>query len=242
VSGARPLAGRVALVTGASRGIGAAVAVELGRLGAHVVATARTQGGLEETDDAIRAAGGEAATLLPLDLTAGGEVDAIGPSLWQRFGRLDALVHCAGVLGLLTPLAHLRPKVWDEALALDLTAAWRLIRTCEPPLRAANAGRAVFLTSARAPLAYWGVYGTMQAALAHLVLTWADEVARTRLCVNLCDPGVVKTRLRAQAMPAADFAAMAKPEDVAPAIAAFCLPGETRRGELVRLAGRPAPA
>jgi NAD(P)-dependent dehydrogenase (short-subunit alcohol dehydrogenase family) len=221
----RPLAHCIALVTGASRGIGAAAAVELARHGAHIVITARTQGGLEETDDAIRAAGGSA-TLLPLDLGEEVQVDAIGPSIHQRFGRLDILVHAAGALGRLTPVAHILPNDWAGALAVNLTAAWHLIRTCDPLLRNAEAGRAVFVTDARArePKAYWGTYGATKAGMEHLVLTWADEVKTTRLRVRLFDPGPTATRLRANAMPGEDPTALPKPEDVAPALAALCLP------------------
>jgi NAD(P)-dependent dehydrogenase (short-subunit alcohol dehydrogenase family) len=215
----------VALVTGASRGIGAATAAELARLGAHVVITGRTQGGLEETDDAVRSLGGSA-TLLPLDLAVDGEVDAIGPSIYQRFGRLDVLVHNAGTLGRLTPVAHILPQDWADVLAVNLTAAWRLIRTCDPLLRDAEAGRAVFVTDARAraPKAYWGPYGATKAGMEHLVLTWADEVRTTPLRVNLFDPGVVATRLRAQAMPGEDPTTLPTPREVAPALAALCLP------------------
>jgi NAD(P)-dependent dehydrogenase (short-subunit alcohol dehydrogenase family) len=234
----KPLGGNIALVTGASRGIGAATAIELARRGAHVVITARTQGGLEETDDAIRAAGGSA-TLLPLDLAEGEQVDAIGPSLFQRFGRLDVLVHNAGALGRLTPVAHILPDDWADVTAVNLTAAWRLIRTCDPLLRNADAGRAVFVTAgrARAPKAYWGPYGATKAGMEHLVLTWADEVKTTRLRVNLFNPGATATRLRGQAMPGEDPTALPKPEDVAPALAALCLPGEHRHGALVRVRG-----
>ena len=208
IPGLTPLADTIALVTGASRGIGAATAVELARLGAHVVITARTQGGLEETDDAIRAVGGSA-TLLPLDLAEGGQVDAIGPSLYQRFGRLDVLVHNAGALGRLTPVAHILPNDWADVLAVNLSAAWHLIRTCDPLLRNAAAGRAVFVTDARAraPKAYWGAYGATKAGMEHLVLTWAEEVRTTRLRVNLFDPGVGghaparRTRCRARTPP-----------------------------------------
>jgi NAD(P)-dependent dehydrogenase (short-subunit alcohol dehydrogenase family) len=228
-------ANRVALVTGASRGIGAAVAVELARLGAHVVMTARTQGGLEDTDDAIRSLGGSA-TLLPLDLAEGEQVDAIGPSIYQRFGRLDVLVHCAGVLGRLTPVPHILPRDWHDVVTVNLSAAWRLIRTCEPPLRNAEAGRAVFVTDARArePKAYWGAYGATKAGMEHLVLTWAGELRETRLRVNLFDPGIVRTRLRASAFPGEDPASLPTPEDVSPSLASLCLPTETRHGELVR--------
>jgi NAD(P)-dependent dehydrogenase (short-subunit alcohol dehydrogenase family) len=224
----------VALVTGASRGLGAAVAVELARLGARPVLVARTQGGLEETDDAIRAAGGEA-TLLPLDLQEGEQVDAIGPSLLQRFGRLDILVHAAGALGRLTPVSHIQPRDWAEVVAVNLSAAWRLIRSCEPLLRLAEAGRAVAITDGlvRAPRAYWGAYGATKAGLEHLWLTWAAENNTTRLRVNLFEPGPVATRLRWQAMPGEDASALPKPEHIAPAIAALCCPIEARHGAIV---------
>ncbi len=228
-------AGSIALVTGASRGIGAAVAIELAQLGARVVVTARTQGGLEETDDAIRALGGEA-TILPLDLREGGQIDAIGPTLFQRFGRLDVLVHNAGALGRLTPVAHILPDDWADVVAVNLSASWRLIRTCDPLLRQAPAGRAVFVTESRArePRAYWGAMGATKAAMEHLVLTWAQEVAMTRLRVNLFDPGPVATRMRSAAFPGEDRTALPVPELVAPALAALCLPGEERNGALVR--------
>jgi NAD(P)-dependent dehydrogenase (short-subunit alcohol dehydrogenase family) len=229
------LEGAVALVTGASRGIGAAVAVELGRLGARVVITARTQGGLEETDDAIRARGGEA-TLLPLDLLEGEQIDAIGPTLFQRFGRLDVLVHNAGALGRLTPVSHILPDDWADVVAVNLSAAWRLIRTCDPLLRLAPAGRAVFVTESRArePRAYWGAMGATKAGMEHLVLTWAQEVATTRLCVNLFDPGPVATRMRSNAFPGEVRSVLPEPEAVAPALTALCLPAEQPNGTLVR--------
>jgi NAD(P)-dependent dehydrogenase (short-subunit alcohol dehydrogenase family) len=228
------LQGAIALVTGASRGIGAATAVALAGLGAHVVITARTQGGLEETDDAIRAVGGSA-TLLPLDLAEGGQIDAIGPSLHQRFGRLDVLVHAAGALGRLTPVAHILPNDWADVTAVNLAAAWHLIRTCDPLLRNAQAGRAVFVTDARArsPKAYWGAYGATKAGMEYLVLTWADEVRTTPLRVNLFDPGVVATRLRGQAMPGEDPSTLQPPDDIAPKLAALCLPGMHQHGTLV---------
>jgi NAD(P)-dependent dehydrogenase (short-subunit alcohol dehydrogenase family) len=229
------LDGAVALVTGASRGIGAALAVELGRLGARVVLTARTQGGLEETDDAIRALGGEA-TLLPLDLREGESLDAIGPTLFQRFGRLDVLVHNAGALGKLTPVSHILPADWADVVAVNVSAAWRLIRTCDPLLRQAPAGRAVFVTESRArePRAYWGAMGATKAAMEHLVLTWAQEVATTAVRVNLFDPGAVATRMRSNAFPGEDPSTLPSPADVAPALAALCLPTEDRNGALIR--------
>jgi NAD(P)-dependent dehydrogenase (short-subunit alcohol dehydrogenase family) len=228
------LAGKVALVTGASRGIGAATAIELARRGAHVVITARTEGGLEETDDAIRSLGGEA-TLLPLDLLDGASVDRIGPSLLARFRRLDILVSNAAVLGLLTPVAHILPKDWEEVVGVNLSAAWRLIRTSGPLLIAAEAGRAVFVTSpiVRRPIAYWGAYGATKAALHHLVQAWAEETRITRLRVNLAEPTAVATRLRRGAFPGEDQSVLRTPADIAPAIAALCEPTETRHGETV---------
>ena len=233
-----PLKDRVALVTGASRGIGAALAIELATLGAHCVLVARTQGGLEETDDAIRAATGRGATLLPFDLQKQEkELDLLGASILERFGRLDILVHNAGVLNKLTPVAHIDPRDWAETVAVNLTAAWRLIRSCDPPLRASDAGRAVFVTTGRVlrPKAYWGMYGATKAGMEHLVQTWAQEVAKTPLRVNLADPDVVATKMRAQAMPGEDPATLPRPEDIAPALAALCLPAETRHGARVDL-------
>ena len=228
------LAGQVALVTGASRGIGAATAIELARRGAHVVLTARTQGGLEETDDAIRAAGGTA-TLLPQDLVDGAALDPLGPSLHARFGRLDILVHAAGALGKLTPAGHIMPKDWDTVMAVNATAAWRLIRTCAPLLLAAPAGRAVFVTDGRArePRAFWGAYGASKAALEHLVLSWAHEMQTTALRVNLYDPGPTATRLRADAMPGENPETLATPAAHAAPIAGLCEPAETRHGQVV---------
>lgn len=232
------LTGQVALITGASRGIGAAVAVELGRRGAQCVLVARTQGGLEDTDDAIRAAGGPAATLLPLDMQRkAADLDMLGPSIVARFGRLDILVHAAGVLSKLTPVAHIQPRDWEESVAVNLSAAWRLIRTCDPPLRAAPAGRAVVLTdgAAAAPAAYWGLYGAAKAGMEHLVRCWAAETGSSALRVNLVDPGPVDTQLRAVAYPGEDPGLLRKPGAVAAAIADLCAPAEARHGQVVRL-------
>ena len=230
-----PLDGRVALVTGASRGIGAAVAIELARLGAHVVLLARTQGGLDETDDAIRALGGSA-TLLPMDLRKPETLDPVGPSLHERFGRLDILVHNAGALGKLTPAGHIVPKDWDECLAINATASWRLIRTCGPLLEASDAGRAVFVTSsvAREPRAFWGSYAASKAAMESLVRCWADETERTNLRINLFDPGRTATRMRAAAFPGEDPRTLPKPAARAAELVKLCLPGETRHGDIVK--------
>jgi NAD(P)-dependent dehydrogenase (short-subunit alcohol dehydrogenase family) len=227
----RALDGRVALVTGASRGIGAAVAVALAGLGAHVVLLARTQGGLEETDDTIRRGGG-AATLLPMDLRKPEALDPVGPSLFDRFGRLDILVHCAGALGKLTPAGHILPKDWDECLAVNASAAGRLIRTCGPVLAASDAGRAVFVTSniARTPRAYWGAYAASKAAMEALVRCWADETENTALRVNLFNPGRTATRMRATAYPGEDPNTLPRPDERAAALVPLCLPAETRHG------------
>lgn len=223
-------------MTGASRGIGRAVALSLARRGVHCVLTARSQGGLAETDDLIRAAAGSA-SLLPLDLLDGGAIDRLGPTLADRFGRLDILVHAAASLGALTPVPHMLEREWEQALAVNVTATWRLIRTTAPLLRAARAGRAVFLTDshARRPVAFWGMLGAGKAAMENLVLSWADECAsEPRLRINLFDPGIVATRMRAQAMPGEDAQGLARPEDVSEAIASLCLPEERRRATLVR--------
>ncbi len=236
------LDGRVALITGASRGIGAALALELAKLGAQCVLVARTQGGLEEVDDAIRSAGGKPATLLPFDLQkAEKDIDMIGPSIVERFGRLDILVHNAGALNKLTPVAHIEPRDWAEVMAVNLTASWRLIRSCDPPLRASDAGRAVFVTSGRVlrPRAYWGMYGATKAGMEHLVMTWAQEVEATALRVNLVDPEIVATKMRAAAMPGEDPSTIPQPGDVAPGIAALCLPTESRHGARIVIKVKP---
>lgn len=234
----RSQAGRIALVTGASRGIGAAAAVELGRRGAHVVLLARTLGGLEETDDAAQAAGGAPATLLPLDLADGEALDRVGPSLAARFGRLDVLVHCAAGLGKLTPVSHIQDKDWAGVAAVNLSATWRLIRTCAPLLEAAEAGRAVFVTDglASAPRAYWGMYGATKAGMEHLVRTWAEETRGTRMNVALFDPGSVATRLRAEAFPGEDGSRLPDAKSVAGAIAELCELEVERREMVVRAA------
>ncbi|MDP9196848.1 MAG: SDR family NAD(P)-dependent oxidoreductase [Pseudomonadota bacterium] len=207
---------RIALVTGASRGIGAAVARRLARENVHVILLARTVGALEEVDDSIRTAGGTA-TIMPLDLLKGDDVGQIGPTVHQRFGRLDILVGNAAMLGPLSPVAHYDPKTWDHVMALNVGANQRLIRTLDPLLRASAAGRALFVTSglARKALAYWGAYAASKAALEMLVSLYAAETVNTRLRVNMIDPGNVATGLRAQAFPGEDPAMLASPDEVA---------------------------
>lgn len=236
------LAGRIALVTGASRGIGRAASVELAKRGAHVVITARTQGGLEETDDAIRAVGGQA-TLLPLDLSDKAALDSIGPSLFERFGRLDILLANAGVLGVLTPAPHIQDDDWDEAVSVNMTANMRLIRTCAPLLLASDAGRAVFVSSRVIvrPGAFFGIYAATKAGLHALIQSWAEETRDTPLRVNLADPGPVATALRRVGFPGEDQSKIPQPTDVAKGLADMCSPAETRHGEMIRVSPIPLP-
>ena len=213
-----PLTDKIALVTGASRGIGYVSAIALAKAGAHVVAVARTQGGLTELDDEIRAATGQSATLVPLDITDGTGLDALGLALYQRFGRLDVLVHAAAMLGPMTPMSHLEPGQWDKVVALNLTATYRLIRTTEPLLRASQAARAIFLTTGRVarPKAFWGAYGVTKAGLEHMVRTWADELEQTGVRAVLLDPNTMRTRMRAEAMPGEDPETVTPPSEIGP--------------------------
>ncbi len=229
------LSGRVALVTGASRGLGRAVSVQLARLGAHVVITARTQGGLDDTDDLVRGAGGTA-TLLALDLREPDKIEALGASVFARFGRLDILVHCAAVLGKLTPVGHASAADRAEVLAVNTLAPWRLIQSCEAPLRQSDSGRAVFVTDvhAREAVAYWGPYGASKAAAEHLVLAWAAETVGSSLKVNLFDPGPMRTRLRAAALPGEDPLTVPEPMAAARALVGLCGTADVPHGALVR--------
>ncbi|HEY7245463.1 MAG TPA: SDR family NAD(P)-dependent oxidoreductase [Xanthobacteraceae bacterium] len=228
-----PLAGRIALVTGASRGIGYATALALAKAGAHVVALARTVGGLEELDDGIKAVGGSA-TLVPLDLKDFEGIDRLGLALHERFGRLDVLVGNAAMLGPLSPLGHVESKTWHEVLAVNVTANWRLICATDALLRASEEGRVVFVTSgvtAQAP-AYWGPYAVSKAALEALARTYAAESATTHVRVNLFNPGPIRTRMRAQAMPGEDPMTLEPPERAAEKIVELCLPGNQESGKL----------
>jgi NAD(P)-dependent dehydrogenase (short-subunit alcohol dehydrogenase family) len=215
----KPLLDRIVVVTGASRGIGRTLASAIGAAGAHVVAVARTVGGLEELDDEIRARGG-AATLVPLDLTDGAAIDRLGGVLFERFGRVDGLVGNAGILGPISPLGHVSPKDWERALAVNVTANWRLIRSLDPLLRRSEAGRAVFVTSsaARRIRAYWGAYAVSKAALEALAVTWARETETTPVKVNLLNPGRLRTKMRAAAMPGEDPETLDTPDVLVPAV------------------------
>jgi NAD(P)-dependent dehydrogenase (short-subunit alcohol dehydrogenase family) len=211
---------KIALVTGASRGIGRASALALAKAGAHVVAVARTEGGLTELDDEIRAATGEPATLVPMDITEGNGLDQLGLALHQRFGRLDVLVHAAAMLGPMTPMSHLEPQHWDKVVALNLTATYRLLRSFEPLLKASDAGRAIFLTTGRVaqPKAFWGPYGTTKAGMEHMVRTWADELEQTNVRAVLLSPGPMRTKMRAEAMPGEEPETVTPPEEIGPLI------------------------
>ena len=228
------LKGRIALITGASRGLGAAVAVAFAREGAHCVLVARTVGGLEAVDDKVKAAGGSA-TLVPLDITDGAGIDRLGAALYERFGRLDVLVGNAAVLGVLSPVGHIEPKTFDEVMAVNVTANWRLIRSFDPLLRASDAGRAIFLTSgaARRVLPYWGAYATSKAALDMLVGIYAAEVAHTQVRVNLYNPGPMRTGMRKQAFPGEDQDTLPTPEAHAENLVELALPSCTMNGEWV---------
>ncbi len=229
------LQGRVALITGASRGIGAAVAKRFAAEGAHVVLVARTVGGLEEIDDAIQAAGGSA-TLVPLDLREFEQIDRLGAALYERHGKLDILVGNAAKLGVLSPLGHIDPPVWEEVMAVNVTANWRLIRSMDPLLRAADAGRAIFVTSgvANGVFPYWGAYAASKAALEMMVRTYAGETAKTRVRVNLVDPGTVRTAMRAQAFPGEDPMSLPHPDEIARHFVALASPDCTEHGKIVR--------
>ena len=214
------LTGRIALVTGATRGIGRAAALALAEAGAHVIAVGRTQGALEDLDDEVRAVGGHPLTLVPLNLTEGDGVDRLGGALFERHGRLDILVHAAGVLGGLRPVAHTQPKQWDTLIATNLTAAFRLIRSFEPLLRASDRGRAIFLADGQAahPTAFWGAYAAAKAGTEALVRSWADELEHTAVRAVLLDPGPVRGKLRAEAYPGEDPDTLTRPSEVAPLI------------------------
>jgi NAD(P)-dependent dehydrogenase (short-subunit alcohol dehydrogenase family) len=239
----RRLAGRVVLVTGASRGIGRAAALAIAAEGGHVILLARSVAAMEEVDDAIRAMGG-AATLVKLDLRKGDQVDAIGPSIFQRWGRLDGLLANAGTLGPLSPLPHVTTDAWRDTLEINLGANWRLIRTLDPLLRRSDAGRGVFITSgaASAKNAYWGPYAVSKAALEALVKTYAHEMATTAVRVNLLNPGPIRTDMRAKAFPGEDPATLPSPEELVPLILELLDPALTDNGTLrtfQRQAARP---
>ncbi len=225
---------RVILVTGASRGIGYASAKALAQQGAHIIATARTQGGLEDLDDEIKALGGEC-TLVPLDIRNFDGIDQLGGIIHERWGKLDGLFGNAGILGDITPAPHTEPKVFDDVFAINMTANYRLIRSMDSLLRASDDGRAVFMTSgvATSRRAYWGAYAASKAALEAFVQCYAKEIEVTDLKVNLLNPGGTRTAMRAKAMPGEDPSTLPNPTDIAPLIVEMLSPGYDKNGEII---------
>lgn len=230
----KSLDGRVTLVTGASRGIGYQTALALAKSGSHIIATARTQGGLEDLDDAIKAEGGEC-TLVPMDLKNGDGIDQLGKIIHERWGRLDGFFANAGVLGEITPAPHTTPKTWDDVMAVNVTSNYRFIRSLDPLLRASNSGRAVFVSSsvARSHPAYWGAYAASKAALEAFVSCYAKEAEVTNLKVNLLNPGATRTAMRAKAMPGENPEVLPNPADLAPLIVEMLSPDYTANDTLV---------
>ena len=229
------LDGRIALITGASRGIGAAVAEAFAREGAHVILAARTVGGLEETDDRVIAAGGTA-TLVPMDITDTEAVNRLGASIYERWGKLDILIANHGILGALMPMNQYDPKTWDEVVAVNLTACQRLIRSVDPLLRQSDAGRAVFVTSGAAvgERPFWGAYAVTKAALEAMVRSYSAESKSTTLKINLLDPGATRTAMRAAAYPGEDPNTLKTPENLAPLFVDLAAPDCMKNGERVQ--------
>ncbi|MDY0884043.1 SDR family NAD(P)-dependent oxidoreductase [Dongia soli] len=231
------LAGRIALITGASRGIGAAVARRFAAEGAKLVLTARTVGGLEEVDDAIRAAGGEPSLLVPLDIKQYDAIDQLGAALFERFGKLDILVGNAGVLGPLTPVPHIEVQQWQDVLDINLTANWRLIRSMDPLLRLSDAGRAIFVSSraAQNPRPYWAAYAVSKAALEMVVQSYALEVQNvTPIRVNLIDPGATRTKMRAAAYPGENPDTRPHPDEITEAFVRLASADFTATGQVIK--------
>jgi NAD(P)-dependent dehydrogenase (short-subunit alcohol dehydrogenase family) len=228
------LSGRIALVTGASRGIGYHLAKQVAAAGAHVIAVARTVGGLEELDDEIRAAGGEA-TLVPLDLADMAGIDRLGGAIFERWGRLDIMVANAGILGVISPIGHIEAKTFEKVMTINLTATWRLIRSMEPLLRKSDAGRAILLTSGvvHSARAFWSAYAASKAAVETLARCWAEETKNTPLRVNSVNPGGTRTAMRAQAMPGEDPETLPHPAEVAARILQLASPTLTETGLLL---------
>jgi NAD(P)-dependent dehydrogenase (short-subunit alcohol dehydrogenase family) len=229
------LEGRIALITGASRGIGAAVARRFAAEGAQLVLAARTVGGLEETDDAVRKASGKGATLVPMNLADGAAVDQLGGALHQKFGKLDILVSNAASLGELSPVGHIDPAVWDATVAINLTANYRLIRSLDPLLRLSDAGRAVFVSSGavRGP-AYWGVYAATKAGLNALITSYANEMRNTPVRANIVEPGAQRTQMRARAFPGEEPATLPTPDEMTGVFVDLSETACARTGEIVK--------
>jgi NAD(P)-dependent dehydrogenase (short-subunit alcohol dehydrogenase family) len=231
------LSGRIALVTGASRGIGYFTAKYLAEAGAHVIAVARTVGGLEELDDEIKAAGGQA-TLVPLDLTDMAGIDRLGGAIHERWGKLDILVANAAVLGVIAPIGHVEAKVFERVMTVNVTATWRLIRSVDPLLRLSDAGRAITLTSslAHTARAFWAPYAASKAAVEALTRSWAEETQNMALRVNCFDPARTRTAMRAQAMPGEDPNTVPHPSEVAKKVLRLADPALTETGKIYQAA------
>ena len=225
---------RIALITGASRGLGAAAALAYAREGAHCVLVARTVGGLEAVDDQIKAAGGTA-TLVPLDITDGPGIDRLGAALYERFGRIDVLLGNAGLLGMLAPLGHIEPAIFEKVMAVNVTANWRLIRSMDPLLRRSDAGRAIFVTSGvtRRAIPYWGAYAASKAALEMLAGIYAAEIEHTKIRVNLYNPGATRTGMRKEAFPGENPETLPAPEAHGEGLIQLALPSCTMNGQWV---------
>ena len=230
------LAGRICLVTGASRGIGRAIALRYAREGADLILTARTVGALEELDDEIRAINGKTSLLVPMDLRNFDTIDQLGAGLYERYGKVDVLVGNAGILGQMSPLTHTEPKAWQEVIDVNLTANWRLIRSIDPLLRQSTAGRAIFVSSgvARDVRAYWGAYAVSKAALEMLVGIYAKEILQTNVRANLIDPGRTRTRMRATAYPGEDPMTLRTPEEIMEPFVRLARADYTGNGEVVK--------
>lgn len=234
------LSGRIAVVTGASRGIGYFIAKHMAAAGAHVIAVARTVGGLEELDDEIKAGaaatGKGSATLVPLDLTDMAGIDRLGGSINERWGKLDIMVANAGVLGTISPIGHVEAKTFDKVMNINVTSTWRLIRSLDPLLRASDAGRAILISSgaAHSARAFWGPYAASKAAVEALGRSWADETRSMALRVNMVDPGATRTAMRAQAMPGEDPNSLPHPSDIAANIVPLADPGLKETGLIWR--------
>ena len=235
-SSSQRLAGRIALVTGASRGLGRAVALRFAQEGAHVIAFARTQGGLEELDDEIRKATGKPATLIAENLTDFDKIDQVGAALYTRYGKLDILVGAAGMLGQLSPMGHYKPKMWTDVFDLNVHANWRLIRSFDALLRQSDAGRAIFVTSSVAtdPRMYWGPYAVSKAALEQMVKIYAAEMAHTQVRANIIDPGALRTKMRAQAYPGEDPMTLKTPDVVTGTFVDLAEAACQKNGEVVK--------
>ncbi|MEG3618901.1 SDR family NAD(P)-dependent oxidoreductase [Magnetovibrio sp. PR-2] len=229
------LEGRVALITGASRGIGRSLAKCFAEQGAHLILTARTQGALEELDDELRSAGYEAPTLVPCDLTDFGVIDKIGGAIYERFGKLDVFVGNAGTLGTLAPISHIDPKEWQHVLDINLTANWRLIRSLDPLLKGSDAGRAILVTSSvgHQPRAFWGSYAVSKAGVEMVAGIYAEECEKTNVRVNMINPGGTRTAMRAEAMPGEDPETVKSPEAINHLFLELASPACTANGTLV---------